>query len=331
MTQFIYKNKYKIALIAFLCFLLIALSSCRTDTNTWYNKPYVDGWGGYSQEFHFSDFWSGLWGWPVSILSWPIAWICSSIGKALGNSFFWGILFTTLIVRTVAWPIYSKQNSMSLKMTLMQPEMARIQRKYGVRKDPQSQQQMQLEMMKLYKKYKMNPLGCILPMFIQFPIFMAMYEVVKRINASSTVTEGGVTIVQYGTFALHNTKVFNFFELNTSFFEATAIQDKIFAVVLAVGFGGLTLLSQKLAAKKPKYLKEYNNSKSTNAQQEQQQKQMKMMNIIMTVMFVFMSLSSTSLALYWLIGAIYQLLHRFIGRKINERNYYKAQKKSSIV
>ena len=46
MTQFIYKNKYKIALIAFLCFLLIALSSCRTDTNTWYNKPYVDGWGG---------------------------------------------------------------------------------------------------------------------------------------------------------------------------------------------------------------------------------------------------------------------------------------------
>ena len=331
MTQFIYKNKYKIALIAFLCFLLIALSSCRTDTNTWYNKPYVDGWGGYSQEFHFSDFWSGLWGWPVSILSWPIAWICSSIGKALGNSFFWGILFTTLIVRTVAWPIYSKQNSMSLKMTLMQPEMARIQRKYGVRKDPQSQQQMQLEMMKLYKKYKMNPLGCILPMFIQFPIFMAMYEVVKRINASSTVTEGGVTIVQYGTFALHNTKVFNFFELNTSFFEATAIQDKIFAVVLAVGFGGLTLLSQKLAAKKPKYLKEYNNSKSTNAQQEQQQNQMKMMNIIMTVMFVFMSLSSTSLALYWLIGAIYQLFQSFIGRKINERNYYKAQKKSSIV
>lgn len=331
MTQFIYKNKYKIALIAFLCFLLIALSSCRTDTNTWYNKPYVDGWGGYSQEFHFSDFWSGLWGWPVSILSWPIAWICSSIGKALGNSFFWGILFTTLIVRTVAWPIYSKQNSMSLKMTLMQPEMARIQRKYGVRKDPQSQQQMQLEMMKLYKKYKMNPLGCILPMFIQFPIFMAMYEVVKRINASSTVTEGGVTIVQYGTFALHNTKVFNFFELNTSFFEATAIQDKIFAVVLAVGFGGLTLLSQKLAAKKPKYLKEYNNSKSTNAQQEQQQKQMKMMNIIMTVMFVFMSLSSTSLALYWLIGTIYQLFQSFIGRKINERNYYKAQKKSSIV
>ena len=41
-------------------------------------------------------------------------------GKGLGNSFFFGILFTTLIVRTLAWPIYSKQNSMSLKTTLMQ-------------------------------------------------------------------------------------------------------------------------------------------------------------------------------------------------------------------
>ena len=56
MTQFIYKNKYKIALIAFLCFLLIALSSCRPDTNTWYNKPYVDGWAGFNPEFQLSEF-----------------------------------------------------------------------------------------------------------------------------------------------------------------------------------------------------------------------------------------------------------------------------------
>ncbi|MDE6047177.1 MAG: YidC/Oxa1 family membrane protein insertase, partial [Anaeroplasmataceae bacterium] len=294
------------------------------------NRPYVDNWAGYSQDFRFDSSWEAMWGWPVSILSWPIAWICSHIGKGLGNSFFWGILFTTLIVRTLAWPIYSKQNSMSLKMTLMQPEMNRIQRKYGNRKDPQSQQQMQMEMMKLYKKYKMNPLGCILPMFIQFPIFMAMYEVVRRINATSTVNVNGVDVVQYGTFALQNTKLFNFFELNTSFFDATAIQDKIFAVVIAVAFGALTVLSQKLAQRKPKYLKDYKNQRS-NSQQDQQQKQMKMMSYVMTIMFVFMSLSSTSLALYWLIGAIYQLFQSFVGRKLNEINYYKSQKKSTVI
>lgn len=331
MINFIRRNKYKFILVAFLGLLLVTLTGCRTNTATWQARPYVDDWAGYSQEFHFENFWEGLWGWPISILSWPIAWVCSHIGKGLGNSFFWGILFTTLIVRTLAWPIYSKQNSMSLKMSLMQPEMARIQRKYGNRKDPQSQQQMQMEMMKLYKKYKINPLGCVGTMFLQFPIFMAMYEVVRRINATSVINVNGVDVVQYGTFALKNTKVFGYFELNTSFFEAGLIRDKIFAVVLALAFAGMTLLSQKLAQKKPKYVKDYNRNKPASAQQEQQQKQMKMMNIIMTIMFVFMSLSSTSLALYWLIGSIYQLFQSFIGRKINEINYNKAQNKSTVI
>lgn len=331
MIQFVNRNKFKLIMICFLAVLLVSLSGCRVNAENWYAKPYVDGWAGYGKEFHFSNFWEGMWGWPVSILSWPIAWICSHIGKALGNSFFWGILFTTLIVRTLAWPIYSKQNSMSLKMTLMQPEMNRIQKKYGARKDPQSQQQMQTEMMKLYKKYKINPLGCVFSMFIQFPIFMAMYEVVKRINATTTTMINGVEVVQYGPFALYDTKVFGFFELNTSFMEATAIQDKIFALVIAIGFGALQLLSQKLASKKPKYMKEYAQDRVKSQQQQDQQKQMKMMNYVMVIMFVFMSLSSTSLALYWLIGAVYQLFQSYIGRKLNERNYNKAQEKSSII
>lgn len=332
MIQFINRHKNKLIMIVFLVVLLFTLTGCRTNSQVWYEKTYLPGWTGYGKEFKFDTFWEGLWGWPVSVLSWPIAMICSTIGKALGNSFFWGILFTTLIVRTLAWPIYSRQNSMSLKMTLMQPEMDRINRKYGNRKDPQSQQQMQMEMMKIYKKYKMNPLGCILPMFIQFPIFMAMYEVVNRINATTTTIVNGVEIVTYGQFALHNTKMFGIFELNTGFFEASAtIQDKIFAVVIAVGFGALNLLSQKLASKKPSYMKEYPSDRAKTQQQEQQQKQMKMMSYMMTAMFVFMSLQSTSLALYWLIGAIYQLFQSYVGRKINEKNYLKAQNQSTVI
>ena len=331
MINFINRNKNKFVMIVVLGLVLIGLTGCRVDSANWYGKPYQGGWTGYGQEFRFDSFWAGLWGWPVSVLSWPIAFICSTIGKALGNSFFWGILFTTLIVRTLAWPIYSKQNSMSLKMTLMNPELNKIQKKYAGRQDPQSQQKMQMEMMKLYKKYKVNPLGCLLPMFIQFPIFMAMYECVQRINSATIVNVNGIEILQYGPFALQNTKVFNFFELNTSFFEATAIQDKIFALVLAVGFGALNILSQKLASKKPSYMKEYANDRVKTQQQLDQEKQMKMMSYVMTGMFVVMSLSSTSLALYWLIGAIYQLFQSFVGRKLNEHNYKKAQEKDLII
>ncbi|MGM9969708.1 MAG: YidC/Oxa1 family membrane protein insertase [Anaeroplasma sp.] len=330
MSNFFYKNRYKFLFIAFMCVILLGLTSCRMDSKNWYDKPYtsygqewVDLWNGGK------GFWNTLWGWPVNLISYPIAWICSNIGKALGGSYFWGIFFTTIIVRTLAWPIYSKQNVMSLKMNLMQPELNKIQRKYQGRQDPRSQQMMQAEMMQLYKKYKVNPLGCITNMFLQFPIFMSMYEVVQRINATSTTTiNGAVSVENSGIFALDNTKVFGFFEMNTSFFEATEIKDKIFALVVALLFGGLTLLQQKLGQKPPKYQKQRNTPQTK--QQTDQQKQMKWMMIIMNVMFVIMSLSSTSLAIYWLIGAIYQIFQSQVGKKINEHQYYKMQEKNNL-
>ena len=341
MLNFINRNKYKIFMVVFLFVLLLTLTGCRTNSEVWYNKPYLDGWKGYGSEFSFQkfkngqyvfDFWQALWGWPISLLSWPIAWLCSTIGKGLGDSFFLAIIFTTLIVRTLAWPIYSKQNSMTLKTTLMQPEMNKLQQKYANRKDPQSQQQMQMEMMKIYKKHGVSPLGCLLPMFIQFPLFISMYEVVKRLNCDQIVNINGVEVVQKGAFALSNTKVFGVFELNTSFFDASAgIWDKVFAAVLAAAYAAITLFSQHLAQKKPSYMKDYQKNRPMTQQQEQQQKQMKMMNYMMVIMFVFMALSSTSLALYWFIGGAYQIFQSFVGRKLNERKYKKTQQKGQVI
>ena len=331
MTKFLYKNRYKFVLVLFLGILLISLTSCRMDSGSWYSKPYttygqewIDLWNGGA------GFWNTLWGWPINILSYPIAWLCSSIGKGLGNSYFWGIFFTTIIVRTAAWPIYSKQNGMSLKMQLMQPEIAKIQRKYSGRTDQRSQQLMQQEMMQVYKKNKVNPIGCVTTMFLQFPIFMSMYEVVQRVNATSTVTvNGAVGVTMAGDFALSDTKVFGVFEMTTSFFNATEVKDKIFGLVIALLFGGVTFLQQKLGQRPLKYQKKYRDAK--NQQQTQQQGQMKWMMIIMNVMFVFMSLSSTSLGIYWLIGGIYQIGQSQIGRMINEHNYEKAQKRNNII
>ncbi|MFA7055623.1 MAG: YidC/Oxa1 family membrane protein insertase, partial [Acholeplasmataceae bacterium] len=73
----------------------------------------------------------------------PISYIMAFFGGLMGNSFALGILFTTIVVRTLAWPIYAKSNDMSLKMNLAQPDMQRVQMKYATRKDPASQQQMQ--------------------------------------------------------------------------------------------------------------------------------------------------------------------------------------------
>lgn len=327
MNNFFNRHKYKIALVVVLAFCLVLLTSCRFDASSWYKKPYttygqewIDSWNGGSGFFNL------LFSWPVNILSWPIAALCSVIGKGLGNSYFWGILFTTLIVRTIAWPIYSKQNSTSLKMTLMQPEMAKIQSKYANRKDPRSQQAMQQEMSKLYKKYGMNPLGCFATMIVQFPIFMAMYEVVQRINTPiTTAVNGALTITTDSAFALSNTKVFGLFEMNSSFFEATLWYDKVFAVVIAALFVGVTLLSQKLGQRPPKYQKTHPQDK---LKKNQQGNQMKWVMIIMNVMFGFMALSNTALGIYWLIGGVYQLLQAQVGRWLNELKWEKMQKEN---
>ena len=210
-------------------------------------------------------------------------------------------------------------------MNQLQPEMQRIQKKYANRKDPRSQQQMQQETMALYKKYKVSPLGCIAPMLFQFPIFMSMYEVVQRINATGTsFVNGGVSITYAGKFALSNTKIFGFFEMNTSFFDASEIKDKIFAVVVALIFVGLQVLQQKLSSRPMKYQKVHPND------QKNKNNQMKWMMIIMNVMFGFMALSNTTLGIYWLIGAVYQLFQSQVGRWINERKYEKLQSRPDV-
>ena len=129
-------------------------------------------------------------------------------------------------------------------------------------------------------------------MFLQFPIFMSMYEVVQRVNATSTTSvNGAVGVTMAGDFALNNTKVFGTFEMTTSFFNAPEVKDKIFGLIIALLFGGVTFLQQKLGQRPLKYQKKYRDGKT----QQPNQNQMKWMMIIMNVMFVFMSLSSISL------------------------------------
>ena len=183
---------------------------------------------------------------------------------------------------------------------------------------------MKQEMMMLYKKYKINPMGCLFTSMIQFPIFIAMYEVVKRVNlTTTTVLSNGLIVNTYGKFALDNTMIFGYFELNnTSVTMAPTMHDKVFCVVIALLYAGVTFLSQKLAQRKPSYVKN-TTYKATNATDPN--KQMKVMNIVMLVMFFMISLSSTALGIYWLIGGIYQIVQSQIGKYLNERKYYKIQ------
>lgn len=89
----------------------------------------------------------------------------------------WGlaIIVVTVIFRIIISPLMHKQTKSSYQMQKVQPRMQEIQQKYA--DDPT---RMQEEMQKLYADAKFNPLAGCLPMLLQMPIFVALFQVLRE-------------------------------------------------------------------------------------------------------------------------------------------------------
>jgi len=253
----------------------------------------------------------------MDLFVWPMAGLFYILGKSIAfGNYALVILFATIIVRTLAWPIYSKTNDMSLKMQLIGPEQAKIQAKYQGKDDPESKQRMQMEMMQLYKKYGLGIGGCLMP-FIQMPIFLAFFSVVRRIPATCNI-EG--LRLDFG-FLNHNILGVDLF-LGAG--KAAWGNWQMWAVViLAVLVAATQILSQVLITKRQSKMREdmqsdvpeYRRPEKTE-QQIQSEKMMKYMIYGMTIMMaVFVLTSPAALGFYWLVGNTYSAMQSYIAHK----------------
>ncbi|NKQ41365.1 MAG: membrane protein insertase YidC, partial [Sulfurovum sp.] len=84
----------------------------------------------------------------------------------------WTIIFFTLLVKLILFPLSYKGMMSMNKMRDLAPKMKDLKEKYG--KDPAKMNQ---QMMELYKKHGANPMGGCLPMLLQIPVFFALYRV----------------------------------------------------------------------------------------------------------------------------------------------------------
>lgn len=264
-------------------------------------------------------------GWFEQVMVIPIGYILEFFAKTFNNNFAMGVLFATIIVRTICWPIYAKSNDYMLKMQLLNPELQRLQQKYALRKDPEAQQQMQMEMMKLYKKYEINPLGCMVT-FLQMPVFMAMYQCVVRITVGNVYNEKGELLYESLFFkgVEIDHKLFGFIDLSVSSQKA-GWQGWILPILV----GATMLLLQYFGSKKPKYAKNVPTPQASE-QAEQMQRTMKIMNYVMVGMMVVMSISSGALAFYWVVGNLYSLGQQLISRELSNRKYEKMKNQGII-
>jgi YidC/Oxa1 family membrane protein insertase len=81
------------------------------------------------------------------------------------------IIILTILIKILFWPLTHKSYKSMKEMQKLQPIMAKMREKYKNNK-----QQMNKELMGLYKTYKVNPMGGCLPMIIQLPVFFALFR-----------------------------------------------------------------------------------------------------------------------------------------------------------
>lgn len=263
-----------------------------------------------------------------NFLVFPIGWILQFIAKAFGGYYIIGVLYVTILIRTLMTPVYNSTNNMSLKMQLMQPDLQKLEAKYANRTDPESQQAKQMEQMKIYKKYKMGFGGC-LSMFFQLPVFLGVYHAVTRIQFNDgTILNSPNWVEGMNT---------NFLGINLFLERGEAWTWQFWGVmiilVLVVGTQILqqiftTISQKKTYEKSQENIPEY---KRKAMQQNQTNGSMKfMMYFMIFMMGVFVFQSAAGLGLYWLIGNIYSLIQMFLNYKNSEKKLARLKKKLNI-
>jgi YidC/Oxa1 family membrane protein insertase len=109
-------------------------------------------------------------GW-TDVIAKPLLYALRFFNQYVGN-YGVAIIILTVLVKILFWPLTHKSYQSMKEMQKIQPLMAKIRERY---KD--NREQMNKEMMALYRTYKVNPMGGCLPMVIQIPVFFALFRI----------------------------------------------------------------------------------------------------------------------------------------------------------
>ncbi len=209
------------------------------------------------------------------------------IAHAVDDNYGVAIILFTLIVRVITYPLTLRQLRATRSMQEMQPRMQEIQKKY---KDPKRRQE---ELMKVYREAGFNPLGCLWPLLVQMPIWIALYQVLRRtlgdtpeqlLRLSSDLYDWS-----YITSAIPINRDFLFFDLGSSSLEQS--------LPLAILVGATAYIQQKVSTAR------------MGPRDERSESMNRTMLWMMPFMFGFFTLQvPAGLGLYWLVTSIFTIL-----------------------
>jgi YidC/Oxa1 family membrane protein insertase len=109
-------------------------------------------------------------GW-LTVIAAPLFWVLGAIHKLVGN-WGWAIIGLTLLLKLAFFPLSAASYKSMAKMRVLTPKLVKLKEAYG-----DDKQRLNQEMMAMYKREKVNPLGGCLPVLVQIPVFIALYWV----------------------------------------------------------------------------------------------------------------------------------------------------------
>ena len=242
-------------------------------------------------------------GWPIVrwINRWFIIYLFDWL-KGFGLHMGLVLLLLTIIVKALVYPATKKSYMASARMRVLKPKIDQLNKKYPKKEDAMKKQQ---EMMQLYSQYGVSPMGGCLPMLIQMPIWIALFNFVPNaielrgqsflwaddLSAYDDVIHGGKDLWLIG--------------------DHLSIFCVLFCVMQIVNTW-ISMKQQQSAAMSP--------------EQEQSMKMMRWMMYLMPLMFFFMfNTYSSGLNYYYFLSGLTSILIMWFLRKTTNDEKLLAQ------
>ena len=209
----------------------------------------------------------------------------------LSNVFFhnFGIAIVVLviIVRLLMPPVNLKQLHSTKAMSSLQPKLQEMQKKYGG-----DRVKLQQEMSRVYKESGVNPMGCLWPMLIQFPIWIALYQSIRTALAATPEDLMGLSDKLYSS-----SYIIGAVPLNDQFLWLNLGQpDKYY--IMAILVAATMWVLQKMS--------------TVPTSDPKQQSMNNMLVWLMPLMFAFFTISFPSgLAVFWVVSNIIGIITQY--------------------
>lgn len=269
----------------------------------------------------FFDFFATLLSWFYEL--WP------SYGVA--------IILLTVAVMLLVTPLTLKGTRSMLELQMHQPELRKIQTQYR-----DDRQKMNEELMKFYGEHKINPIGGCLPMLIQLPVFIILYNVIQGLTRRTSLLD---SVLETGAGAQAGNFDPKYLEESSKLYQALHESNEMLSLSIDLARTPLQAMGDGLGTAWPYLLLVIGIAVTSYVQQKQIQgrntgavnPQMQMIMRLMPLMFVVFSLSfPAGLAVYWCTSGVWRIGQQYIiGKHIytedNKRRLEEAKSRNEAI